>query len=159
MTFRVTKTYGHDLGLSCAFRQWRADSHCRYLHGYALSFELVFEADELDGNGWVIDFGALKPVKEMLAKRFDHTLQIAADDPLLPLFHMIAHQGGCNLFIGPTVGTEAFAAQAFALVEGWLVESGQAPRVRLISITVSEHGANAATAFGDQHAIAAQRAV
>ena len=36
MIHRATKTYGHDLGLSVAFRQWRADSHCRYLHGYAI---------------------------------------------------------------------------------------------------------------------------
>ena len=31
--FLSTKTYGHDLGLSAAFRQWRAESHCRLIHG------------------------------------------------------------------------------------------------------------------------------
>ena len=25
-----------------AFRQWRADSHCRFMHGYSLEFEFVF---------------------------------------------------------------------------------------------------------------------
>ena len=35
--WRSTKTYGHEEGLSCCFRQWRAThSHCRLLHGYAL---------------------------------------------------------------------------------------------------------------------------
>ena len=41
--WRSTKTYGHEEGLSCCFRQWRAThSHCRLLHGYALSFRLTF---------------------------------------------------------------------------------------------------------------------
>jgi 6-pyruvoyltetrahydropterin/6-carboxytetrahydropterin synthase len=44
MIHRATKTYGDDLGLSVAFRQWRADSHCRYLHGYAIGVRLTFEA-------------------------------------------------------------------------------------------------------------------
>ena len=55
--FKSTKTYGHDLGFSAAFRQWRADSHCKYIHGYALAFRFEFEADELDVRNWVVDFG------------------------------------------------------------------------------------------------------
>lgn len=43
LVYRSTKTYGHNAGLSCAFRQWKANSHCKYLHGYALSFKFVFE--------------------------------------------------------------------------------------------------------------------
>ena len=35
-------------GLSAAFRQWKADSHCKYIHGYALEFEFEFGANELD---------------------------------------------------------------------------------------------------------------
>ena len=38
-----TKTYGHERGLSCAFRQPLAlHSHCSLLHGYALSFSFKF---------------------------------------------------------------------------------------------------------------------
>ena len=40
-----TKTYKH-LG-PVAYRQWRADSHCNLIHGYALSFHFEFEADTL----------------------------------------------------------------------------------------------------------------
>ena len=36
--FLSSKKYGHDRGLSTAFRQWRADSHCRFMHGYSLEF-------------------------------------------------------------------------------------------------------------------------
>lgn len=43
-----TKTY-RQIG-SVAYRQWRADSHCHNLHGYALSFHFEFEADTLDAR-------------------------------------------------------------------------------------------------------------
>lgn len=155
MIFRATKTYGHELGLSACFRQWRATSHCRHLHGYALSFELVFEANRLDGNGWVIDFGALKPVKQMLVDRFDHGLQVAADDPLLNFMGALAERDGCHLVVAQHVGAEAFAAQVYGFTAAWLKEN-YANRVRLASVTVREHGANSATAFGSLHAIAAE---
>ena len=43
-----SKKYGHERGLSAAFRQWKADSHCKYVHGYSLEFEFKFGANELD---------------------------------------------------------------------------------------------------------------
>ena len=46
--FFSKKKYGHERGLSAAFRQWRADSHCKFLHGYSLEFEFKFGANELD---------------------------------------------------------------------------------------------------------------
>lgn len=74
-----TKTYRH-IG-PVAYRQWRADSHCNLIHGYALSFHLEFEADTLDARNWVMDFGGLKPLKGLLEDWFDHTLLVATDDP------------------------------------------------------------------------------
>ena len=47
--FLSGKTYTHSTGHSCAFRQWRADSHCKYVHGYAFRFKVWFEG-ELDDN-------------------------------------------------------------------------------------------------------------
>src|SRR3712207_1057849 len=76
--FRSTKTYDHNEGLSCCFRQWRAtDSHCSLLHGYALSFRFVFACSELDERNWCYDFGALKPVRAWLKSMFDHTMLVA----------------------------------------------------------------------------------
>ena len=41
--FTSTKLFD---GYSSAFRQWRADgTHCRFLHGYAVSFRVWFEGD------------------------------------------------------------------------------------------------------------------
>lgn len=75
-----TKTY-NQIG-PVAYRQWRAQSHCNQIHGYAMSFHFEFEADTLDARNWVTDFGGLKPLKASLEDWFDHTLLVAQDDPM-----------------------------------------------------------------------------
>jgi len=142
----VTKTYGHDLGLSCVFRQWRARSHCSKLHGYALSFEITFSARELDENGWVIDFGSLKPIKRHLEDTFDHKLIVAQDDPHLKVLREFAENDVVDMIVLPATGCEAFAKYVFNWVLRWLDKT---PRVSIVSVTVREHGANAATYHGD----------
>lgn len=144
MKYRSTKTYGHEIGLSAVFRQWRAASHCRLLHGYALAVHLEFEASSLDGQNWVVDFGSLKPIKQWLQETFDHKLLVAQDDPELPFLRSLAAIGLADVVVVPATGCEAFAAQIYGHVAGWLREIGQAPRVRLAEVHVREHGANAA---------------
>lgn len=143
--FRVKKTYGHELGLSACFRQWRAESHCRYLHGYALSFSFTFEASDLDTRNWVLDFGNLKPLKEELVQMFDHKLIIADDDPWKDELAQVAGLGLAEVVVaeGP-VGCEAFAFYAFQMAELFLGLNGYAPRVRIVSVECAEHGANSA---------------
>lgn len=100
MTYTATKTFGHDIGLSCAFRQWRAkDSHCRFIHGYALAIMIEFEAERLDDRNWVVDFGGLKVLKDRLIKQFDHKLVVAADDPELPLLIELDRRGLADIQI------------------------------------------------------------
>ena len=61
--FISTKVYD---GFSCVFRQWKAENtHCRFLHGYGVSFKLWFHG-ELDERNWVFDFGGLKRAKELI---------------------------------------------------------------------------------------------
>lgn len=148
--YQVTKTFGHDLGLSACFRQWRAKSHCAQLHGYALSFKLTFQATELDENGWVIDFGSLKPVKEYLTTMFDHKLLVAYDDPDKARFVALHHADLANVqVLLDGVGCEAFAALVFDWVNAWLrCGVRETPRVQLLSVEVREHGANSAIVIG-----------
>jgi len=107
-SFLSTKTYSHSQGLSCAFRQWRAESHCRFIHGYALKVELIFAGD-LDHRNWVQDFGGLKAVKEFLTETFDHTTVVAIDDPHLAEFKRLEQLGLIQLRIYDRVGCESFA--------------------------------------------------
>lgn len=142
--YRSTKKYGHEVGLSCAFRQWKAPSHCHFLHGYALAFKFTFEADELDYRNWVVDFGGLKSLKKKLEDFFDHKTVVAQDDPLLPMFEELEKAGGCDLVIAPAVGIEKFAEMAYILAAETLRDEGFAPRCRVLEVEVSEHGANSA---------------
>ncbi|KMY84960.1 Queuosine biosynthesis QueD, PTPS-I [Candidatus Paraburkholderia calva] len=87
---------GPEIGLSCAFRQWRAALHCRFLHGYSLSFIFVFETQILDEQGWVVDFGGLKDLKSGLQEMFDHTTAVAANDPHLAYFEQADRLGAID---------------------------------------------------------------
>lgn len=143
--YRVTKTYGHDLGMSACFRQPRAKSHCRHLHGYALSFKFVFEASTLDENNWVIDFGSLKPLRKKLEETFDHKTVVATDDPELNFFLEMHTMGVADVLVLPGgVGCEAFARHAWTLAKDIVAELGLHERVSVVSCEVREHGANSA---------------
>lgn len=148
MTFRSTKTYGHDIGLSAAFRQWRAESHCRFLHGYSLAFRFEFEADELDHRNWVVDFGGLKGLKAMLEDNFDHKTVVAEDDPEIEWFREAHKRGILELVEFPAAGCEKFAEFVYGATEVWLKDAGFSPRCRLVSVEVKEHGANSAIFTG-----------
>lgn len=139
-----TKTYGHDLGFSVAFRQWRAESHCRLVHGYSLAFKFVFSSTELDIRNWVVDFGSMKSLKGMLEDNFDHKMVISEDDPELEYFKEGARRGVLDLVVLPAVGCEKFAEFIFEVTESWLKDNGYAPRCNLHSVEVKEHGANSA---------------
>ncbi len=143
MKYRSTKTFGNDRGLSCCFRQWRATSHCRLLHGYALGVHLEFEADELDERHWVYDFGNMRRIRGYLDDLFDHKLIIAADDPEIEAFKALHDKGLCSLRVLTAVGCEAFALLLFETFSPWVEEESQG-RVRLVEVKVFEHAANAA---------------
>ena len=133
MSFLSTKTYNHNIGLSCAFRQWRAKhSHCKYLHGYALSVRLNFKG-KLNDRNWVYDFGDLKFVKEFLQNTFDHKTVVAEDDPELETFKQLEKQGLCQLQIVEGVGCEMFAKMAFNKMNELLRDYTHNKTLKLVS--------------------------
>ena len=148
--FQSTKEYCHNLGFSVAFRQWKAESRCRFGHGYSLAFKLVFEADELDHRGWVIDFGGLKPLKKWLEDTFDHKTLVASDDPYIAWFREGHRLGTIDMLEVEATGCEMFAKMVFNRAEAWLIENKHSPRVRLVSAEVKEHGANSAVCLPEK---------
>jgi 6-pyruvoyltetrahydropterin/6-carboxytetrahydropterin synthase len=143
--YQSGKQYGFESGFSCAFRQHRAESHCHFVHGYSLGFNFIFESNELDENGWIVDFGSLKSLKAELEKTFDHKTIIAEDDPHLDYFKQGRDLGVLDLVVLPAAGCEKFAEYVFVLAQDWLRKKNYTPRVALVSVKVSEHGANHAT--------------
>ena len=143
-----TKTFGHDLGISCAFRQWRAvHSHCSKIHGYALSIHFQFGADKLDDRNWVMDFGGFKELKQVIMDTFDHKLVVANDDPMKEHFKHLHQAGVADVVFVNDVGCERFAEQIFSMTKS-LLRNELGDRVSLLSVEVREHGANSAIYTG-----------
>ena len=145
--YTSTKTYGHERGLSCAFRQWRAASHCNVLHGYALSFKFTFACTHLDEKNWVVDFGDLKSLESWLKIRFDHTTAVAEDDPMYGLFKEMQEAEIINMIVFPGVGCEMFAKLAFDAASE-IIKDKYGDRCWVQSVEVQEHGANSAICSG-----------
>jgi 6-pyruvoyltetrahydropterin/6-carboxytetrahydropterin synthase len=138
--FKSTKVI--ELG-SCAFRQPTATSHCRFLHGYRLTAKFWFEADSLDQNNWVVDFGGLKDLKKILQDQFDHTTCVSKEDPKLMLFKQMNDTGLCDLRIMDGVGIEKFAEWCWSAANKH-VEKITEGRCRCIKAEVFEHENNSA---------------
>jgi len=139
--FISTKTYEHSVGLSCCFRQHKAMSHCNKLHGYALQVRIEFIAGVLDENGWVVDFGGLKEIKEWLMDTFDHKTLVARDDPEFTQFEHLRRRGLIDMQAVKRTGCEGFAEMIFDHVNEWTHKHYQ-ERVTLRLVEVREHGGN-----------------
>jgi len=105
-------------GYPCCHRQWRHPGHCRFVHGYSRSFTFWFQARELDGCGFVVDFASLKELEARLAQQFDHTFLASADDPLLASWQQLHELGALDLRVMANVGMETSAE----LVWSWANE-------------------------------------
>ena len=148
--FYSGKTYTHATGHSCAFRQWKADSHCNLIHGYSLQFEFTFAGNDLDERNWIVDFGGLKPLKEWLKEMFDHTYLVSTDDPELATFQMLDEKNLIDLRMVGGTGCELFAEMAFDEAEK-IVNDLTDGRCWVQRVTVKEHEANSATVELNDH--------
>jgi 6-pyruvoyltetrahydropterin/6-carboxytetrahydropterin synthase len=108
--FKSTKRFS---GFPCTHRQWRAESHCRYVHGYSREFYFEFAASELTQEGWVVDFGGLKQLKAWLDQVFDHTFLVAQDDPHMEEFKRLDREGVIQLRVLPNPGMEGSALYVY----------------------------------------------
>lgn len=141
--WRTRKTFGTEMGLSCAFRQWRAKSHCSKLHGYALGFIITLEANSLNEQNWVYDFGNFEWLKIYLKDNFDHKTVIAKDDPLLEQFQKMERFQALDLVVLNDVGCEKFAEVVFNFAVKHLKITD--PEVKVLSVECFEHSSNSSS--------------
>jgi len=149
MKYISTKTYKH-LG-PVAYRQWRADSHCNLIHGYALSFHFEFEADTLDARNWVMDFGGLRPLKQNLEDWFDHTLLVADDDPQREELIALGKSGLAKITEVEKTGCEGLATWLYEYINTiFLPNYGkeEAARIWCSKVEIRETDSNMAMKVG-----------
>ena len=139
-------------GFSTVFRQWKAETtHCRFVHGYGISFKVYFEGD-LDERNWVWDFGGMKRAKtkidgkspkEWMDYMFDHTLVVAEDDPYIQAFKQMESAGVAQVRVIPATGAEKFAEYIYTKLNKF-VDTETEGRVRVTKVKFMEHNKNAA---------------
>jgi 6-pyruvoyltetrahydropterin/6-carboxytetrahydropterin synthase len=147
--YQATKVFD---GFSCVFRQWRAEgTHCKFLHGYGVSFRVWFEGD-LDLRNWVWDFGGMKRAKGTIGGMnpkvwmdymFDHTMIIAEDDPFIESFKLMGQAGAAQIRILPAVGAEKFAEYVYTKLQEFVNEE-TGGRVKIARVEFMENGKNSA---------------
>ena len=142
------RSYKRFIGYSTAFCQWRAESHCNMIHGYAFCFKVWFEG-ELDDKGWVIDFGCFKRngVKDWMKEQFDHTTVVAKDDPELQIFEELNAKGLIQLRVMEDVGCEKFAEFVFNYLNEKILKETDG-RVNVHKVQCWEHNENMAEYHG-----------
>ena len=131
---------------STAFRQWRAGSHCKFIHGYRLQTKIWFGLSAgatLDDKNWVFDFGGCKEIKKLLEDQFDHTFCAAADDPELETFKQLDASGLIQLRVMDGVGIEKTAEWVYQAISKYVKESTNG-RVKIDKVEVWEHEGNSA---------------
>lgn len=148
--FKASKLFD---GYSTVFRQWKAEgTHCKFLHGYAISFRVFFEGD-LDERNWVWDFGGMKRAKGTIQGRspkdwfdwlLDHTTIIAEDDPELASFAILDARGVIQLRVMKHTGVERFAEYLFNEINKFVIEETDG-RVSVTKVEVYENYKNSAS--------------
>jgi len=138
--FTSTKRF---TGFPCTHRQWRAQSHCRFVHGYSREFYFEFACSERTVEGWVVDFGGLKDVKQFLEHHFDHTFLAAQDDPELSVWQELDKKGVIQLRVLPNPSMEGTAEWVFHQVDK-MVRASTKGRAWVTLLQVSENEKNSA---------------
>lgn len=127
-----------------AHRQHEHEGHCSLIHGHNWDFEVRFVASRMDKNGFVVDFGKLKPMREYL-NRFDHALVLRSDDPIL---HKLS-EDICRIVELPDASSEGLAKHLFGefslMIDSMDEFSNERFRgVEIIEVAVYEDSKNSA---------------
>lgn len=109
--FRVTK----ELAFCFGHRLMHYNGKCRQLHGHNAKAVVTVAGQELDEQGMVTDFGALrKHIGDWIDRTLDHKMILHKDDPLVPL---LRGQGDPVLAIDDHPTTENLARFIYDHVE------------------------------------------
>jgi 6-pyruvoyltetrahydropterin/6-carboxytetrahydropterin synthase len=151
--YKYTSTKNYNQIGPVAYRQHRADSHCRFIHGYAMSFRFFFSTNDLDARNWAFDYGGLKPLKHKLEDWFDHTLLVAEDDPMKNELLRLGELKLAKITLVEKTGCEGLGQFLYDYVnEIFLPECGtsEAERLWCTKVEVRETDNNMAYVSGDR---------
>lgn len=106
----ITKSFG---SYAMAHRQYRHGGHCQLIHGHNITVELTLCAFQLDGCGFVYDFGEMGFVKFYFTELLDHKFVASNKDPQLPQWKRLHDRGVLHLVVLPHGGSAEEMANQF----------------------------------------------
>lgn len=124
-----------------AHRQPNHDGHCSYIHGHNWSIELTFNALKLDENGFVIDFGKLKYIKDWIEEKLDHACLLNENDPCLKDLYKLKY---FKFLIIPDCSCEGLAIYIFRELNA-IISTQELSRVKIVKIVLREDSKNFTT--------------
>lgn len=133
------KTY---FDIPFAHRQHLHDGHCAFVHGHNWDISVTFACDKTDGNGFVVDFGKLKFLKNWIDENLDHSCVFSKSDPLAERL-VAAAPKAWKVYAVDECSCEGLARHLFS-VFGGLVSGATGGRVRVVEVEVSEDKKNTA---------------
>lgn len=128
-----------------AHRQPLHDGHCALIHGHNWSFAFTFGCNERDENGFVIDFGKLRFIRNEIERRFDHACVFSDDDPLREQIVQGAPEA-FKIYLVPNCSCEGLCEHLFELFDPQ-VRHFTDGRVLLVGVEVIEDRRNSAAYF------------
>jgi len=153
VVYKYTSTKEYVDAFPCAYRQWKADTHCYKIHGYSFSMKFYFGTNELDTRNWSMDYGGLKELKKFLEDLFDHTLLVGSDDPNLDWYKEAENRGMAKLTILPKLGCESLADMLYKYVNAVYIPEmlGEAESQRIWCYRVEVRETVSNMAFREGH--------
>lgn len=123
-----------------AHRQPNHDGHCAYIHGHNWSIHVTFSSEEKDKNGFIIDFGKLKYLKEWINNKLDHACVLNKNDPFLKTNGI---EKFFKLLLVEDASCEGLSKFIFNEFQN-LVNKAENGRVKVVKLTLLEDSKNSA---------------
>ncbi len=138
--FTCKKTYSD---VPFAHRQHTHDGHCAFIHGHNWSITLTFACHETDENGFVIDFGKLKYIKNWIDEHLDHACLFNQEDSDAQKA-LKDHGNLFKIYTLPNNSCEGIAEHLHGIFDD-MVRSEMNERVWITEVEITEDSKNSAT--------------
>lgn len=127
-----------------AHRQHHHDGHCALIHGHNWGIHITFGCVRPDANGFVVDFGKLKFIRQWIDQHLDHACVFNVDDPMLPALTAVGGDAVWKVYTVKSCSCEGIAEHLFSVFDQ-MVKSATEGRAFVVSIEVTEDSRNSAT--------------
>ena len=126
-----------------AHRQHLHDGHCAFIHGHNWTITLTFACSAPDSNGFVIDFGKLKYIKNWIDAHLDHACLFNQGDA--EAAQLLAHAGKLfKAYTLPNCSCEGLAEHLHQIFDA-MVRSQTQGRAWITETEIQEDSKNSAT--------------